>query len=77
MVPSYLEVYNKEIVDLLDGSNQDIKRQTDKNGKLNSTGLKKYDVEKFDEFKTIFITANEKRSVSSTRLNKETSRSHR
>ena len=74
---SYLEVYNEKIVDLLDGSNQDIKIQTTKNGELNLLGLKKYGVEKFDEFKRIFITANEKRSVSSTRLNNESSRSHR
>merc|ERR1719285_209697 len=73
---SYLEVYNEKIVDLLDGSNQDIKIQTAKNGELNLLGLKKYGVEKFDEFKRIFITANEKRSVSSTQLNNESSRSH-
>ena len=40
-------------------------------------GLKKYGVEKFDEFRDIFTAANEKRSVASTKLNNESSRSHR
>ena len=73
---SYLEVYNEHVVDLLEGGN-DIKIQTTKTGELNLIGLKKYAIEEFEEFKKIFINANEKRSVSTTKLNSESSRSHR
>ena len=73
---SYLEVYNENVVDLLEGGN-DIKIQTTKTGELNLLGLKKYAIEEFEEFKKIFLNANDKRSVSTTKLNSESSRSHR
>ena len=76
---SYLEVYNEKIIDLLTPESErteDIKIQTTKSGELSLQGLKKYAIEKFDEFKEIFIKANEGRSVSSTNLNDQSSRSH-
>ena len=73
---SYLEVYNENIVDLLEDGN-DIKIQTTKTGELNLLGLKKYAIEEFEEFKKIFLNANANRSVSTTKLNSKSSRSHR
>ena len=73
---SYLEVYNENVVDLLEGGN-DIKIQTTKTGELNLLGLKKYAIEEFEEFKKIILNANEKRFVSTTKLNSESSQSHR
>ena len=48
-----------------------------KTGELNLLGLKKYSIEEFEEFKKIILNANEKRFVSTTKLNSESSQSHR
>ena len=73
---SYLEVYNEKIKDLLSSEEREIKIREDK-GEITLSGLVKLPITDFDSFRDIFLQANERRSVSSTKLNNESSRSHR
>ena len=73
---SYLEVYNEKIKDLLSSEEKEIKIREDK-GEITLSGLVKLPITDFDSFRNIFLQANDRRSVSSTKLNNESSRSHR
>ena len=55
----------------------EIRVQSGKNGEISLHGLTKLPINTFDEFKELFVRANDQRSVSSTKLNSESSRSHR
>merc|ERR1712168_1404230 len=72
---SYLEVYNEKIKDLLSTEEKDIKIR-ENSGEITLSGLVKLPIKDFDSFRDIFLQANDRRSVSSTKLNNESSRSH-
>ena len=79
---SFLEVYNENVKDLLapiDCSTQNdetIKIRATRNGEIELTGLRRAEIKDFDEFRSVFISANRNRATGSTKMNSESSRSH-
>ena len=74
---SYCEIYNEQIRDLLTDVKKDIKIQSAKTGNaVILAGLTSLPVQAFENFRTIFLAANEKRKTAATGCNSVSSRSH-
>jgi hypothetical protein len=78
---SFLEIYNEELVDLLDNSamapqRKDISIREEKNGSISVYGLKEITVSTEEEMANCLDIGSNARSTASTLMNNTSSRSH-
>ena len=77
---SYTEIYNEELRDLLNDSKRksstSLTIREDKRGSITVEGLKEVAVSSLDELMTVFQIGEANKSVSSTKMNDRSSRSH-
>ena len=75
---SFLEIYNEELIDLLDpaGVNKNVKIREEKNGKISVYGLQEKTVKTSDEMAHCLNVGSESRRTACTQMNQASSRSH-
>jgi len=76
---SFLEIYNEELNDLLDGSglsNNKINIREEKNGSISVYGLKEEKVECYEDMANCLDKGSNYRTTAATLMNNNSSRSH-
>jgi kinesin family protein 11 len=73
---SYLEIYNEELADLLVENGSKLKVCEQKNGKIHCMGLTEKRVTSTEEITTVISSAQQRRQVAETKMNRASSRSH-
>eukprot|EP01114_Cavostelium_apophysatum_P000654 TRINITY_DN10596_c0_g1_i1.p1 TRINITY_DN10596_c0_g1~~TRINITY_DN10596_c0_g1_i1.p1 ORF type:complete len:777 (+),score=244.02 TRINITY_DN10596_c0_g1_i1:141-2471(+) len=73
---SYLEIYNEKVYDLLGLKDQDLPIREDEKRNIFIPGLEEVDIKTFEDFEKTYQTGCKNRTVASTKLNSQSSRSH-
>eukprot|EP00039_Didymoeca_costata_P021849 m.345577 g.345577 ORF g.345577 m.345577 type:complete len:625 (+) comp26766_c0_seq1:92-1966(+) len=73
---SFLEIYNEKVLDLLEPKNADLQIRESQTGEIFIPNLASVHLTSKSEFRQIFSHALQQRSIASTKLNMQSSRSH-
>lgn len=73
---SYFEIYNEQVRDLLTAANKPLRVREDPKTGPYVEQLSEFPIESFDEFKKYMQLGNTNRTVASTKMNDQSSRSH-
>lgn len=76
LCPSYLEIYQEKVLDLLDPTSGDLAIREDCRGNILIPGLTQKPITSFSDFEQHFLPASRNRAVGGTPLNQRSSRSH-